>query len=82
LYILIGKTKYQKSPRKLQYIGIAKYLWNKLRSNHYAISEMVHNLSIWLREIGSVGVPGPKSKQINIGLDLAEWVHAYFLNLP
>jgi hypothetical protein len=78
LYMLIGKTKHEEL-KKLQYIGIAKDLSNRIKNNHYAIKETSQELNIWLGEISSYGVPGRKMKSINSGLDLAEWAHIFFL---
>ena len=80
--MLIGKSKHQKSKSKLQYIGIANDLSKRLNSKHHAISHLSKELAIWMGEIGSVGIPGKKSKIKNIQLDLAEWAHTYFLDLP
>jgi len=82
LYLLIGKTKYQKKPSKMQYIGIADDLFSRINGNHQKIPELSQECSIWLGEIASLGIPGPKSKVTNVQLDLAEWLHSYFLELP
>ncbi len=82
LYMLIGKTKYQKTKNSLQYIGIAKDLSIRLKNNQSTIDQLSQKLIIWLGEISSYGVPGRKIKSINRCLDLAEWAHIYFLNLP
>lgn len=82
LYMTIGKTKHQKSPTALQYVGVASALANRICKQHHKIHEVTRDRKIWLGEIGSVGVPGRKGKAIDIRIDLAEWAHAYFLKLP
>ena len=82
LYVLIGKTKHQKSKAILQYIGISNELSSRFQSKHTALLNVNRELKIWLGEIGSFGIPGKKTKVTNICLDYAEWAHAYFLELP
>jgi len=81
LYMLIGRTKYQKF-NKLQYIGITKELCDRLHKNHHIISKMTQKLTIWLGEVISSGIPGKKPKVTDTQLDLGEWSHSYFLELP
>ena len=33
-------------------------------------------------EVASFGIPGTKKKVTDVQLDLAEWLHSYFLELP
>lgn len=82
LYLLIGKAKYQKSDSKLQYVGIASTLYLRLIGNHHVIPELSQELTIWLGEVASFGIPGKKSKVTDAMLDLSEWLHSYFLDLP
>lgn len=82
LYMAIGKIKNQKSLSKLQYIGISQELFNRLGRNHHKIKKLSQECEIWLGEVGSYGIPGKKEKVTDTQLDLAEWLHVYFLNLP
>lgn len=82
LYMVIGKTKHQKASTAIQYIGVAKDLCSRLCNGHHKIHEVTRERKFWLGEIGSVGIPGPKGKVIDVRIDLAEWAHAYFLRLP
>jgi len=82
LYLLIGKKKHQKSTLSMQYIGIAKNLFNRINNRHHKIPELSQACFIWLGEIASFGIPGVKRKVTNVQLDLAEWLHSYFLELP
>lgn len=82
LYMLIGKVKYQKANPKLQYIAVAKGLYARLGRQHHAVPKLTRDLKIWLGEVASIGIPGRKRKVVHTQLDLAEWVHSYFLDLP
>ena len=82
MYMLIGKKKYQKSGPKLQYVGIAAQLYDRIWPRHHAISELPSGVRIWLGEIATVGIPGKKEKVTDTQLDLAEWALVYFLELP
>src|SRR5690606_3401447 len=53
----------------------------RVYSSH-GIKEVPRDRKIWLGEVSSVGIPGKNSKKTNAQLDLAEWAHAYFLELP
>jgi len=81
LYMVIGKTKRQRTPH-LQYIGIANDLRERLNGKHHKIPEVTKDASIWLGEVMSPRTPGKKIKVTDRMLDLAEWAHAYFLQLP
>ncbi|MBN2007816.1 hypothetical protein JW960_00565 [candidate division KSB1 bacterium] len=82
LYMLIGKTKYQKQKACPQYIGLSDNLFRRLSNGHNAINQLSQELKLWLAENGSPGIPGRKLKKTNIGLDLAEWAHTFFMELP
>ena len=81
LYMAIGKKKYQKKPRQLQYVGIADELSSRVHTAHPKLPYLPE-LELWLGEIASTGIPGPKKKKVDPCLDLAEWALAYFLELP
>jgi hypothetical protein len=80
LYMLIGKQKYEKK-RRLKYVGLAKDLESRLKKDHPAISRL-RECIIWLGEVATAGVSGPKRKTTEQRLDLAEWALCYFLKLP
>ncbi len=82
LYLVTGKIKHQKARVALQYAGVAKDLYSRLNNGHHKIHQVTRDQKFWFGEIGSVGLPGPKSKVIDTRIDLAEWAHAYFLKLP
>jgi hypothetical protein len=81
LYMVIGKIKDEDSSR-LQYIGIAKNINTRLNGQHHKIPNVIGDPYIWLGEIVSPRTPGRKIKVTDRMLDLAEWAHAYFLQLP
>lgn len=85
LYAVIGKLKYQRSPR-MQYVGIANDLCTRLNSYHDKILQVIRDNAsergIWLGEVSSSRSPGRKVKITDRMLDLAEWAHVYFLQLP
>ena len=81
LYMAIGKGKGQRLTR-LQYIGIATDLSTRLGGNHHKIPEVTRNQTLWLGEVSSPRTPGKKMKVTDRMLDLAEWAHVYFLQLP
>jgi len=80
LYMLLGRKKNQKKTR-IQYIGVAMDISNRLTNNHKIASILEQKREIWLGEIGSTGIPGRKNKKLAIQIDLVEWAHAYFLNI-
>jgi hypothetical protein len=82
LYMCIGKVAHQKSPSRLQYVGISSELWKRVGPAHTTLQKVSQFRLIWLGEIATVGVPGRKQKVTDVCLDLAEWAHAYFLRLP
>lgn len=83
LYCGIGKIKYQKSPSDLQYIGITKDLYSRIiDKKHPKLSLITQECDVWLGEVASFGIPGTKDKVTDTQLDLAEWLHSYFLQLP
>lgn len=81
LYMLIGKQPYQRQT-SIQYVGIAKSLKNRLNSRHPAVKKIPRELEVWLGEVASPRTPGKKMKVTDSMLDLAEWAHAYYLQLP
>lgn len=76
LYMLIGRIRYQKKRGELKYIGIAKTLLNRVRSQHPAISVLTQECTLWLGEVSSIGRYQRKP------LESAERAHIYFLQLP
>jgi hypothetical protein len=80
LYLAIGKQKFERW-RKIQYIGLGD-LTDRLDEDHPALGKIVKGRQIWLGEPISMGIPGPKQKDTDPLLDLVEWSHAYFLELP
>lgn len=81
LYMVVGKRK-NKQLNLLQYIGIATYLNSRLSKNHHKIPKVTRDQFIWLGEVTSPRSPGKKLKVTDKMLDLAEWAHVYFLQLP
>lgn len=81
VYMVIGKAKYERND-KLQYIGLANDLGKRLSGHHHRIPEVKRDQKIWLGEVASPRTPGRKVKVTDRMLDLAEWAHAFFLQLP
>lgn len=85
LYMIHGKMAGERRP-KMQYVGIAKNLSNRLNQRHHILSEFLEQgprlKCLWLGEVASPRTPGRKLKATDQMLDLAEWAHAYFLQLP
>jgi len=78
----IGKQKYQRST-SIQYIGISSSnLCQRLKEDHSKLRLITRARKIWLGEVASVGISGPKQKRTDFLLDLVEWAHAFFLELP
>lgn len=80
LYMIIGKLDGQEASH-LQYIGIARNLCTRISRNHHKMFQ-ISNQVLWLGEVTSPRTPGRKIKVTDRMLDLAEWAHAYFLQLP
>lgn len=81
LYVVVGKRKHQKSAACLQYVGIAKDLAARMYTSA-GIKDVTRDRRIWLGEVGSLGIPGKKTKVTDEQIALSEWAHAYFLQLP
>lgn len=81
-YVAIGKRKYQRST-SIQYIGISSSsLYQRLKEDHHKLRLITQDRTIWLGEVASTGISGPKRKRTDFLLDLVEWAHAFFLELP
>ena len=81
LYIGVGKRRYQHGASTLQYVGLSRNLGNRL-SQHQKIPMVTRDAKLWLGEVGTAEIAGPKTKRTPASLDAAEWLHAYFLGLP
>ena len=81
LYMAIGKRPYQRTVQ-LQYIGLASNLSIRLRNHHHKLSQITRQKEVWLGEIATPRRSGPKIKATDQMLDLVEWAHIYFLQLP
>lgn len=81
IYIALGKTKNQRASR-LQYVGLASDLPTRLNGSHHKLPLITRDREIWLGEVVSPRTPGRKIKVTDRMLDLSEWAHAYFLQLP
>ncbi|MGM0703875.1 MAG: hypothetical protein ACQEUG_15955 [Pseudomonadota bacterium] len=82
LYMIIGRRKWQRGTH-LQYIGLASNLYRRLHTTRYVQDqEEITEHELWLGEVASPRTPGSKIKVTDKMLDLAEWTHAYFLQLP
>lgn len=81
LYMVIGKCQYQRRA-SLQYMGLASSLSRRLNNTHPKLEQVKNDASIWLGEVESPRTPGRKMKVTDRMLDLIEWAHIYFLELP
>lgn len=81
LYMVIGKCPYERSV-SLQYMGLASSLSHRLNNAHHKLGKVTKDVCIWLGEVESPRTPGRKIKVTDRMLDLAEWAHIYFLQLP
>ena len=79
VYVALGKLKHKRGPSLFQYIGISSNLTQRIKADHDKLSLITRNRIMWLGEVASTGIPGPKNKRTDIQLDLAEWAHIYFL---
>ena len=78
LYLAIGPHKTKKS---LKYIGLSKNLGVRLTRYHHKLDHMRIE-EVWLGEVVTAEPSGKKLKVTKATLDYAEWLHAYFLDLP
>ncbi len=79
LYLAIAKDGRRST--RLEYIGISKNLGGRLSNDHHKLSQIdIHQ--IWLGEISTAEPSGKPMKVTKATLDYAEWLHAYFLQLP
>lgn len=81
IYLAIGKQKHKQSVR-LQYVGLASSLPKRINGAHHKLPMINRGLRIWLGAVASPRTPGKKVKVTDRMLDLTEWAHCYFLQLP
>ena len=81
LYMAIGKRTYERQV-SLQYMGLATSLSKRLTNAHHKLGQVKSDVAIWLGEVESPRTPGRKIKVTDRMLDLVEWAHIYFLELP
>ncbi len=81
LYLGLGKIRCQRGPARPQYIGLTTCFGSRL-GNHHKLPSITQKPEFWLGVVATVNVPGKATKKTPPSLDYAEWVHAYFLNLP
>ena len=81
LYAILGRQHYERGV-KLQYIGLAKSLMSRLGGYHFRLDQVTKDQELWLGEIASPRTPGRKIKVTDRMLDLAEWAHIFYLQLP
>jgi len=80
LYLVIGKKKGEWE-HYIQYIGVSQNLSGRVNSAHKKIHMVTCDRTLWLGEIGSIGLPGKVNSKtvIDLRIDLAESAHIYFL---
>lgn len=81
LYMALGKCHYERKV-SLQYMGLSSSLSRRLNNAHHKLGQVKNDVSIWLGEVESPRTPGRKIKVTDRMLDLVEWAHIYFLDLP
>jgi len=81
LYVIIGKQPGERASRD-QYIGLASNLRARLNGKHHKIPLVTRECKVWLGDVLTPRTPGRKIKMTDRMLDLVEWAHAYFLQLP
>jgi hypothetical protein len=81
IYCALGKRKYQRDS-EIQYVGLASNLRARINGSHHTLPLITRDRELWLGEVASPRTPGRKIKTTDRMLDLAEWAHAYFLQLP
>ena len=81
VYMALGKCRYERVV-SLQYIGLASNLQSRIYGAHHKLSRITREYSLWLGEVSSPRAPGKRAKITDRILDLTEWAHAYFLQLP
>ncbi len=81
LYMCVGMRPYQRKA-SLQYVGIGNPLHARMHDGHHALPHVTRERKIWLGEIATAEPSGKKMKVTKASLDYAEWLHAYFLQLP
>lgn len=81
LYVGIGKQYNERGLSNPQYIGLSRNLAARL-SNHQTLPKITRDLKIWLGEIATSDPNEKKKKSTSVSLDYAEWLHAFFLQLP
>jgi hypothetical protein len=81
IYCALGKAAYERESR-LQYVGLTSSLRARMNGAHHALPKITRDRELWLGEVVSPRTPGRKLKVTDRMLDLAEWAHVYFLQLP
>lgn len=81
LYMGIGKQLNERGTGQPQYIGLSKNLAARL-ANHHKLPDITRDAKIWLGEVATAEPSGQRQKTTSACLDYAEWLHAFFLQLP
>jgi hypothetical protein len=66
VYVALGKQKYKRGPSLFQYIGISSNLTQIINPDHDKLALITRNRILWLGEVASTGIPGPKNKKTDI----------------
>ncbi len=77
----IGKRPYQRKV-SMQYIGIGSNVHTRMTEGHHKLRGITQERVIWLGEIATAEPSGKRMKATKTTLDLAEWLHARFMQLP
>jgi hypothetical protein len=80
--IWLWESKKHQHAVQLQYVGLATDLASRINGYHHKLPLITRELEIWLGEVVPPRTPGRKIKVTDRILDLSEWAHAYFLQLP
>ena len=65
LYLAIGRLA-NKKKNKIRYVGLSKNLAGRVNSGHETLSKFVEPFEIWLGEVGSTGISGPKTQTTDL----------------
>lgn len=82
LYTAIGAGEsLRRGPRNMLYMGVGNPLETRLNPAHHKLGKL-HLGALWLGEVAVHDLVGAQVKKLDIHADIAEWAHAFFLELP
>lgn len=81
VYLALGCCGRQRRGR-MQYVGVSGDAASRFNGQHQKLPGITRNFRLWVGEVASHAVAGPKKLKRSVAVEAAEWAMAYFLELP